>query len=76
MIAGNIIGLGFVFLQQKFSFIRLPQESYYVSHVPVYINIYQILLVNAGTFALCLLILLIPAFLLTRVSPLRAIRFD
>lgn len=76
MIAGNIFGLGLVFLQHKFSFIRLPQESYYVSHVPVYINVYQILLVNAGTFALCLLILLIPAFLLTRVSPLRAIRFD
>jgi len=76
LIAGNILGIGFCLVQHYFSLIRLPRESYYVSHVPVYINLYHIVFINAGTFALCLLILIIPALLLTRISPIRAIRFD
>lgn len=75
-IAGNIIGLGLGFLQQEFSFVKLPQESYYVSHVPVYFDFFQVLWINMGAFAVCFVILILPVWLITRVSPLKSIRFD
>ncbi len=73
---GNLIGLSLLFLQDKFKFITLNPETYYVNAAPVYINFYQILLLNLGTLLLCLLMLIIPSIIITKISPVKAIKFD
>ncbi|WP_224489918.1 ABC transporter permease [Robertkochia flava] len=73
---GNLIGLGILLLQKYFGIIPLDPETYYVSTAPVYVSGWHILLLNAGTLVLCLLMLLIPSYIITRISPARSIRFE
>lgn len=73
---GNVIGLGLLFAQKYFGLFPLNPEVYYVSSVPVYINVGYIIALNIGTFVLCLAMLLIPSYIISRISPVKAIRFD
>ncbi len=73
---GNIIGIGLCLLQDYFQLITLNQESYYVSYVPVNLSLQSMLVLNAGTFLVCLIMLLIPSLIITRISPVKAIRFS
>ena len=73
---GNIFGLGLLFLQKYGKFIALDPATYYVTEVPVYIDAGYILLLNLGTFLLCLAMLLIPSYVITKISPVKAIRFE
>ena len=76
MLWGNIIGLVFYFLQQKFRFISLSSESYYVDYVPVELHISDVLMLNIGTFFVSFLVLIIPTFYITRVVPAKALRYE
>ena len=76
MIWGNIIGLTLCFLQLKLGILKLPQESYYVSEVPIELNLTYVFILNAGTLVICALMLLIPSYVITKISPIKAIRFD
>jgi len=76
LVFGNIIGLGIAFLQLHFQLFRLDQESYYVPYVPVQLEVASVLLLNLGTLLLCLLFMLIPSYIIMRISPVRAIRWD
>jgi lipoprotein-releasing system permease protein len=76
LILGNIIGLGICLLQLKFGIITLPEESYYVSVAPIKINWLIIGGINIGAMLICLLIMIFPTFLITRISPLKALRFN
>jgi lipoprotein-releasing system permease protein len=73
---GNLVGATLCILQQKYGIITLPQESYYVSVVPVNLELWNILLLNAGTVVVCLAMLLLPSFVTSRISPVKAIRFS
>ena len=73
---GNLIGLGLLFLQKYFKLFPLNPETYYVSEVPVYIGWEYILGVNVGTLILCLLMLLVPSVIISRISPVKAMKFD
>ncbi|MGS2762125.1 ABC transporter permease [Sinomicrobium sp. M5D2P9] len=73
---GNVIGLGLLLLQKYFGFIVLDPETYYVTEVPVYISPAYIILLNLGTLLLCLTMLLIPSYIITKIMPARAMRFD
>jgi lipoprotein-releasing system permease protein len=73
---GNLIGIGLCLLQLKFGFIKLPEESYYVSEVPIKLEIINIILLNIGTLVICVLMLIIPSYVITKISPIKAIRFD
>lgn len=73
---GNFIGIGLVMIQQFTGIIQLNPENYYVNEAPVYINWLYIFALNIGTIVVCLLVLLIPSYIITRISPVRAIRFD
>lgn len=75
LLVGNIIGIGFCVLQYFTGIITLPQESYYVSKVPVNLNFAYILLLNAGTFAVCMFMLILPSYIVTKISPVKAITF-
>lgn len=73
---GNFIGLSILFLQDKFGLIKLNPQNYYVNQAPVDINITYILLLNLLTIVVCFLVLLIPSYIITKISPIKAIRFD
>jgi len=73
---GNLIGIGLLLIQKYFGVITLNPENYYVNVAPVYINWLYILLLNIGTVVICLAVLLIPSYIITKISPVKAIRFD
>jgi len=73
---GNLVSFSLCLLQKHFGIITLPQESYYVSVVPVNLNAIHILLLNAGTLFFCYLMLIVPSMVITRITPLKAIRFS
>jgi lipoprotein-releasing system permease protein len=73
---GNIIGLGLLLAQKYFNLISLDPANYYVDSVPVYLNASYIVLVNIGTFVLCFLMLLLPSYVVSKISPVKAIKFD
>ena len=76
MLIGNIVGLGFCFLQQQTGFIKLNAATYYLSAVPIELHFSTIILINLGTFILWVLMLLIPTSVINRVSPTKSIRFE
>ena len=73
---GNLIGLGLLIIQKYFGIIKLNPESYYVNVAPVEINILYIIGLNIGTIAICLIVLLIPSYIITKISPAKTIRFE
>ena len=72
---GNALGLGLSYFQQRTHFFKLDQESYYMSFVPIELSLNDVLLLNAGTLVICLVVLLIPSMLVSKITPVRAIRF-
>lgn len=73
---GNIFALGLGYLQVRFKIFKLDQESYYLTSVPIEISFSQVMLVNLGTIIICFLALLIPARSISKISPIKSIRFD
>jgi lipoprotein-releasing system permease protein len=76
LLFGNILGLGLCFIQLKFGIFTLDESSYYLKFVPVNLSLVSIILLNIGTFAVCILMLLIPARIISKISPVKAIRFS
>lgn len=76
LLIGNIIGLGFGFLQDKLKLITLDPENYYMEFVPIAWDWPVILLLNLMTFVVVSLVLLIPTVIISRVNPIKAIHFD
>lgn len=76
LLGGNILGIGAGLLQQTTGWITLSEANYYVSEVPVLFKGWQILALNVGTFLLCCLVLLIPSWFVSRIRPVRVIRFE
>ena len=73
---GNLIGIGLAFLQMKTGIITLDPTSYYIKTVPINLELIHILLLNAGTMAAIILMLLVPSQLITRITPVKAIKYD
>ena len=76
LIWGNIIGIAICIIQQQTGLITLPEESYYVAVVPIELNFINIILLNCGALITCVLMLIIPSYVITKISPVKAIRFD
>jgi lipoprotein-releasing system permease protein len=75
MILGNIFGLGLGFFQQKTHYFKLDEASYYMKFVPIQFSVSDVCLINLGTLLVCLLVLLIPSMLVSKISPIKAISF-
>lgn len=73
---GNGIGIGLLLLQKKYEIIHLNPQNYYVNVAPVDINLGYIFLLNLGTIVVCLLVLLIPSYIITKITPSKSIRFE
>ena len=76
LVIGNVIGLALVLLQQHFGWVQLNPETYYVSTVPISLNWWYILLLNISTFIITLAALVVPSFIISRIQPAKAIKFD
>lgn len=76
MLIGNVVGLGICFLQESYGIIPLDPEVYYLSQVPIELNWIHWLLLNIATLLVCLIALVIPSRVITRISPVKAIKFN
>ncbi len=76
LLIGNLAGFVLLAVQHYFGIFHLDPEVYYVSTVPVNISISNILLLNGGVLFISILSLLIPAILISKVSPVKAINFN
>ena len=73
---GNLIALSLIAVQHYFKVVQLNPANYYVNSAPVFIKLHHILFLNLGTLTLCVLMLWIPSYLITKVSPVKAIKFQ
>jgi lipoprotein-releasing system permease protein len=73
---GNLVGLGFCFLQDRFKLIPLDPKDYYMSFVPVSWDWPLVVSLNILTFIVVAVVLLLPTAMVTRINPIKAIRFD
>ncbi len=76
LLYGNILGIGIIFIQNTTNFLTLDQANYYVSVVPMHYEWFTFFMINAGAFFLCILALIIPSYVVTKISPIKAIRFE
>lgn len=76
LLAGNALGIGFAFFQQQTGFLKLPAESYYLSTVPIDLQLLSVILINLGAGVIWFLMLLIPSFVINRIKPASAIKFS
>jgi len=76
LLIGNLIGLGLIFLQKYYGFIKLNPETYYVRTAPVYLKIQDILLLNTGVALIILLMLSIPVLIIGKISPTKVLKYD
>ena len=77
LVWGNLIAITLLCIQKQFQILTFPNpEQYYSKVVPVDINIVNIVLLNLLTVTICLIVLLIPSYIITKISPAKSIRFD
>jgi lipoprotein-releasing system permease protein len=73
---GNLVGIGIALLQLKTGIISLDPSSYYIKTVPINLELSHILMLNAGTMAAIIIMLLVPSQLISRITPVKAIKYD
>ncbi len=74
---GNLIGLGLIWLQDRYRWFKFPNpKEYYIDYIPVSIDIPTVIILNIGVLILCLLMLLLPSVIVTKITPVKAIKFE
>jgi len=76
LIWGNIIALAICFIQKEFGLIKLDPAVYYISEMPIHLNIFYILLINLGAFLVSMLMMVGPSYLIAKISPAKSIKFE
>lgn len=73
---GNLFGIGLGWLQKTYGLVKLDAETYYMSVVPINIDVASILILNVATLLLVLLFMILPVMVISRIEPAKSIRFD
>lgn len=73
---GNLIAIILFILQKYFHIIQLDPNVYYVKNAPIFISFWQVLFLNIGTLVVCILALVVPSYIITKISPVKAITFS
>lgn len=73
---GNVIAFALLFIQKVTGIVALDPESYYLARVPVHFPVWSIVLVNIVTLLVCVMVLLLPTHIVSRIHPARSIRFE
>ena len=76
IIIGNALALAISIIQKNTGIITLDQDSYYLDKVPIFLSVPDILAVNFGVIIICISIMIIPSWIIGRITPVKAIRFD
>jgi len=76
LVIGNVIGLTLIWLENRFRFLPLDPETYYLSHVPVSIGAADVIWLNAAVIVVAALVLVLPSHIVATISPARSIRYD
>lgn len=76
LIWGNAVGISLILLQKYTRIFKLQQENYFLSYVPVNIDITHIILLNLGVLIISLLLLILPSYYISKIRPVKAIRFN
>lgn len=75
IIIGNSIGLALCFIQKEFEFLTLNEADYYLAVAPIHFDWFKILLFNSIFIILIMVVLLIPATIISRIDPVKVLRF-
>ena len=73
---GNAIAFSLLFIQYKFQIIKLDEATYYMSTIPVSFNFNDFIFLNISTLLVCLLMMILPTIVITKISAVKAIRFQ
>jgi lipoprotein-releasing system permease protein len=76
LLIGNVVGIGFCLGQKHFGWIKLDPLTYYVDTAPINLVWWHVVALNVGTLLVCLLILVVPSYLISRISPTKVLRFN
>lgn len=76
LLAGNALGMGLYFFQRLTHYFKLDEASYYVSYIPVTISAWEVVLLNLGVASIALIVLVMPSYLVSRITPIKAIQFQ
>ena len=76
LLLGNILGLGIIFLQRMTGLITLDPQTYYVSEVPMEVNVPLIILLNIATLLISIFVLIAPSFLISHIHPAKSMRYE
>ena len=76
LIVGNLIGIGLLFIQKYFGIIKLNPKEYYISTVPVDLNLGYILTLSLGILVVSALSLIVPSYLISRISPAKVVKYN
>ena len=76
LLFGNIFALTILIIQKTFKILKLDKATYYMSEVPIHFDIKDILLLNIATITITFLVLIIPTYLVSKIRPIKTIRFE
>ena len=76
LVLGNILGIGICLIQKYTHILKLDPSSYFLEYVPINLNVWYMILLNVGTVLITILMLLVPSYFITKVSPEKTIRFE
>jgi lipoprotein-releasing system permease protein len=73
---GNVFGLGLLFLQQQTGIVSLDPATYYVTEVPIFMDVATVLWLNGLTMFVCLLLLVLPSMIISRIPPTQTLKIN
>ncbi len=76
LVIGNFVGLALLFIQKYFGIITLNPENYFISVVPVDLNIIYILTISIGILLIAGLAMILPSYLISKISPVKSIKYN
>lgn len=76
LIIGNVVGVGLLLIQKYFGIIKLDPKNYFISTVPVDLNPVHIISISLGIFITSAIVMIIPSYLISKISPVKSIKYD
>jgi lipoprotein-releasing system permease protein len=76
LVVGNVLGIGLLLIQKHFKWVTLPAENYYLSVAPVYLDVSQIVILNISAIVISAIVLILPSYLISRITPNQAMKIN
>ena len=76
LLLGNIMGIGLALIQKYFNIISLDPNTYYMTSIPINLDLTILLLLNVGVVSIISIMMLAPSYIISSITPIKALRFD